>query len=72
MSEEANQEIWVNGETRRLPEPASLAGLVAAMGLDTRRIAVELNRQIIPRSLHASTMLSAGDIIEIVGFIGGG
>lgn len=51
---------------------ASLAGLIAQLGLDTRKVAVERNREIVPRSQYNAVMLDAADEIEIVHFIGGG
>ncbi|OYV43374.1 MAG: thiamine biosynthesis protein ThiS [Acidocella sp. 20-57-95] len=67
-----NLVITVNGETRELPSPNHVAGLVAHLGLDVRKVAVELNREIVPRSAYAATALADGDILEIVHFIGGG
>jgi thiamine biosynthesis protein ThiS len=49
-----------------------IAALVAALGLDGRKVAVERNLQIVPRSTYGSTPLADGDRIEIVHFIGGG
>jgi thiamine biosynthesis protein ThiS len=64
--------ITVNGEARQLAAGATLAGLLAAIGLDTRKVAVERNLEIVPRSLYAETALAEGDALEIVHFIGGG
>ena len=64
--------LWVNGEERSVGEVADVAGLVAALGLDGRKVAVERNLQIVPRSTYAQTPVSEGDRIEIVHFIGGG
>ena len=64
--------ITLNGETRTLAAPLSVAGLLASIGLDTRKVAVERNEEIVPRSLYASTALATGDALEIVHFIGGG
>jgi thiamine biosynthesis protein ThiS len=64
--------LWVNGEERSVTEVADVAGLVAALGLDGRKVAVERNLQIVPRSTYAQTPVSEGDRIEIVHFIGGG
>jgi sulfur carrier protein len=50
----------------------TLAGLVQELGLDVRKVAVERNLEIVPRSLYAEAALSEGDRIEIVHFIGGG
>jgi thiamine biosynthesis protein ThiS len=65
-------QISVNGEERRFEGVADIAALVAQLGLDTRKVAVERNLEIVPRSLYASTPLTDGDRIEIVTFIGGG
>ena len=64
--------ITVNGEPRHIPAPATLAELLAQIGLDTRKVAVERNLEIVPRSTYAATRLAAGDQLEIVHFIGGG
>ena len=64
--------ITVNGEPRQIPAPATLAELLAQIGLDTRKVAVERNLEIVPRSTYAATQLAAGDQLEIVHFIGGG
>ncbi len=64
--------LMVNGEARELDAVADVAGLVAALGLDSRKVAVELNLVIVPRSAHGSTPVADGDRIEIVHFIGGG
>jgi thiamine biosynthesis protein ThiS len=65
-------EIIINGETRILRQPASVADLLAELSLDTRKVAVERNLEIVPRSAYAATALAAGDTLEIVHFIGGG
>jgi sulfur carrier protein len=64
--------LTVNGETRGFDGVASVADLVAALGLDARKVAVERNLEIVPRSTYAATALADGDRIEIVHFIGGG
>ncbi len=64
--------LTINGEARQAPEVRTLAELVAALGLDTRKVAVERNLEIVPRSLHGSTPVAEGDRIEIVQFVGGG
>ena len=64
--------ITVNGETREVRAPATVADLLAQIGLDARKIAVERNLEIVPRSTYGATALSAGDRLEIVHFIGGG
>jgi len=64
--------LTVNGETRTFSGVDHLAALVAALGLDGRKVAVERNLEIVPRSAYARTALADGDRIEIVHFIGGG
>ena len=65
-------QIIVNGEPRQEPAPVTLAELLTRIGLDTRKVAVERNLEIVPRSTYAATALEAGDQLEIVHFIGGG
>lgn len=64
--------VRLNGETRECREGMTLADLVAELGLGAKRIAVEMNRNIIPREEYAHCRLNAGDEIEIVHFVGGG
>ena len=64
--------LTINGESRAFSGVADVAGLVMALGLDTKKVAVERNLEIVPRSAYAQTALSDGDRIEIVHFIGGG
>lgn len=65
--------ITVNGQPRALPAPErTVADLVRVMQLEGRRIAVERNGAIVPRSRYAETMLANGDTLEIVGAVGGG
>lgn len=64
--------VTLNGEPRTLDTEVSVSGLLSLLGLDTRKVAVERNMEIVPRSAYAETMLVAGDELEIVHFIGGG
>ncbi len=68
--------IWVNGEAMTTGPGTTLAQFVAALcaetGRDARGIAIERNREIVPKSLHAATVLEDGDRLEIVQFVGGG
>ena len=64
--------LTVNGETREAPEEATLADLLASLGIDGRRVAVERNREIAPKSLWGQIVLAEGDQLEIVQFVGGG
>jgi thiamine biosynthesis protein ThiS len=65
-------QIHLNGEDHRLSDVATVADLVAQLGLDQRKVAVERNLEIVPRSLFAATLIAEGDRLEIVTFIGGG
>jgi sulfur carrier protein len=64
--------VTVNGEPRELPAGATVADLVARLAAPGRPCAVEINREIVPRSAHAVHALREGDAIEVVGFVGGG
>jgi sulfur carrier protein len=64
-------QIQVNGELREVHADTILA-LVEELGLDIRKVAVERNLEIVPRSRHGVTALAAGDRIEVVQFVGGG
>jgi len=64
--------ITVNGEARRILAPATVASLLSSLGIDRRKVAVERNLEIVPRSAYETTSLGEGDRIEIVHFIGGG
>ncbi|MFI8480293.1 sulfur carrier protein ThiS [Pseudomonas sp. NPDC078700] len=64
--------IQLNGEPLELADGQTVAGLIAQLDLTGRRVAVELNLDIVPRSQHVSTVLSEGDRIEVVHAIGGG
>lgn len=65
-------EIEVNGERREAPEGSSLSDLVASLSLSPERLAIERNREVIPRAAWSETLLGHGDKIEIVHFVGGG
>ncbi|MBC7781872.1 MAG: sulfur carrier protein ThiS [Proteobacteria bacterium] len=64
--------LTVNGETRKFDRPLSCAALVEALALGARRVAVERNGEIVPRSRLAETLLADGDVLEIVVAVGGG
>ncbi len=64
--------VRLNGEERTLKEGSTVAELVAELALRVRRIAVEVNRDIISREEYATTELHHGDVIEVVHFVGGG
>ena len=65
-------QISLNGKDFELNEPCSVADLLEVLGLRERRVAVELNQEIVPRSQHERTRLRAGDCVEVVHAIGGG
>lgn len=65
-------EIVINGETRQFSNALTVAGLTDELGLTGKRIAVERNGEIVPKSRHADTALASGDKLEIVVAVGGG
>lgn len=64
-------QIVVNGEGREVEEGLTVVGLLKALGFDGP-VAVEVNRDVVPRAEHAATRLRANDSVEIVHFVGGG
>ncbi len=64
--------LMINGEERSFEGIADVAGLVRALGLDSRKVAVEHNLEIVPRSTYAGVLIADGDRVEIVQFVGGG
>ncbi len=67
--------LHINGEERSFEasaDPFTLAALVERLGMKSDRVAVELNREIVPRDHWAQTQLKEGDRLEIVHFVGGG
>jgi sulfur carrier protein len=65
-------QVIVNGAAHRLEQPLDVAALIARLALQGKRIAVERNGEIVPRSAHGSTVLADGDRLEIVVAVGGG
>lgn len=65
-------QIYVNGEDFQLEQKKSLKALLAELGYQGKKIAVELNEEIIPLRLHEETLLQENDRVEIVQAIGGG
>lgn len=65
-------QLLVNGDTMELPAGTTVAQLIAHLGLAGRRVAVEVNEDIVPRSRHAEQVLREGDRVEVVHAIGGG
>ncbi len=64
--------ITINGERRELPQPLAFTDLVETLGLTGKRIAVERNGEIVPRSQFARAAVADGDTLEIVVAVGGG
>jgi sulfur carrier protein len=65
-------QIQINGEARRFEGAPTLAEVLADAGLAGRRVAVEVNREIVPRARHAEHRMREGDVVEIVHALGGG
>ena len=65
-------EVTVNGETRSVPADLTLTGFLELLDLDPRKVAVERNLEIAPRSQYEAIKIAAGDRLEIVQFVGGG
>ncbi len=72
MSLDRSAGVTINGERRRASAGTTLAELIAEIGLDPLRVAVERNLEIVPRSTFASVIVEDGDDFEIVHFVGGG
>ncbi len=64
--------LQINGEVRKLPVACNIDALLLLTGLDRRRIAVAINRNVVPRSAFATHRLEAGDRVEILEAVGGG
>ena len=65
-------EIFVNGESRQVEDSFSALQLLESMELVGKRLALEINEEIVPKSRHAEYLIAAGDKVEIVNAIGGG
>ena len=65
-------DVVINGKSRTIPAGTTVETLIAELGLGDRRVAVERNREVVPRALHPSTVLADGDRLELVTFVGGG
>jgi thiazole synthase len=72
MSVEVSVGIRVNGEPRRVPDGISVAEMLSDIGIDSRKVAVERNLEIVPRSAFGEVHVTDGDTYEIVHFVGGG
>lgn len=65
-------ELTINGEPRQFPDALTVSGLIEQLGYAGKRIAIERNGEIVPKSQHGSTPLVSGDVLEIVVAVGGG
>ena len=65
-------EVTVNGTRRDVPDGLTVRGLVVHLGLTEGPVAVEVNREIVPRAHHEHHPVAPGDVIEVVHFVGGG
>ena len=72
MRSDTSANVTINGEARQVAGGTSLTGMLAEIGLDPARVAVERNRAIVPRSTFGAVMVEDGDAYEIVHFVGGG
>jgi len=64
--------LTVNGEPHEVPEGITVSGLIQHLGLGDGPVAVERNREVVPRATHAAVTLAEGDVLELVHFVGGG
>ena len=72
MSLDGSAGVTINGERRRVASGTSITEMLAEVGLDPLRVAVERNHEIVPRSTFDTVMVEDGDDYEIVHFVGGG
>ena len=64
--------IRLNGDTHEIPEPMSVSALLTRLEIDARRVAVELNLNVVKKAFYDSEVVKDGDEVEIVNFVGGG
>ena len=64
--------VTVNGEQHELADGASVKDLVEMLKLQGKPVAVEVNREVVPKRAHANTVLHEGDVVEVVTLVGGG
>ncbi|HEY1251497.1 MAG TPA: sulfur carrier protein ThiS [Thermoanaerobaculia bacterium] len=72
MTRDAELEVTVNGSPMRLPVGSSVADLLERLKVSTPRVAVERNREIVPKASYPETRLADGDVFEVVELVGGG
>lgn len=68
----SSMRITINGNTRELPHGTTIAALLESLGLQPKYVAVERNRELVPRQQHAACTIEDGDEMEIVTLVGGG
>jgi len=71
-AKESDLEIIYNGQPRRIEPGTTIAGLLASLDSQPRHVAVEVNRQLVPRHRHGERQLCQGDRVEVVTLVGGG
>lgn len=64
--------LFLNGEPASVPDAVTVAAFLESLGMPQKGVAVERNREIVPKSTYATVQLAEGDRIEIVQFVGGG
>jgi len=64
--------IQLNGDPRELPGPMTITALLAHLGIDGRRVAVECNEMVVKRAQYDVAIVNDGDVVEVVNFVGGG
>lgn len=64
--------IHLNGERYEVPQPLTIDALLARLEIDGRRVAVELNEYVVKKAAYGDTVVSEGDVVEVVNFVGGG
>jgi sulfur carrier protein len=64
--------LTINGEPREIPEGSSLSDVLRQLELTDGLVAIERNREVVPRREHANVLVQPGDVLEIVQFVGGG
>ena len=65
-------DVVINGQPRQVPDGTTVLALISELGLSGKPVAVERNREVVPRAQHGSTVLASGDHLEVVTFVGGG
>jgi sulfur carrier protein len=68
----SDQAVTINGEAQTIPSGTTIAGLLGLLEMGERRVAVAVNRDVVPRTRHAGVELLPGDEVEILEAVGGG